>query len=69
MCLQVVWLDEIVAKARYGRWIEGTFPRFAPFPRSHAPGMHRGTAKAASPEEGSEYCIQLRRLRWHAVPP
>ena len=63
LCLQVVWLDVIVAKARYGRWIEGAFPRFAPFPSRHAPGMHKGTAKAANPGESSEYCIQLRRLR------
>ncbi len=39
----VVWLDSVAARARYGRWIEGTLPRLIPFPKT---GKARGGSAA-----------------------
>ena len=61
--MQIVWLDTIAAKARFGGWIEGHFPRFAPFPRNYGPKKAAKTTSAALAEEGDEYWIHLKRLR------
>ena len=64
--MQVVWLDVTVAKARFGRWIEGSLPQFGPFPKV---GRVRGK-KNLGPGKGvggkgsdDSYWVNLRRLR------
>ena len=54
--MQVIWLDVIAARARYGRWIGGCLPSFVPVPLAG-----KATAKArkgGAPGEG-----QLLSLR------
>jgi len=55
-------MDTVVAKARYGRWIDGVYPRFGSFPRNHAPKTGGGKRRGAAGET-EEPWIQLRRLR------
>ncbi|KAK9807992.1 hypothetical protein WJX73_000666 [Symbiochloris irregularis] len=65
----VAWLDEIAAKARFGRWIDGRFATFVPFPKTG-----RARSKAAKDQEaardsergtlaGADEYVRLRRLR------
>lgn len=75
LTLQVVWLDAVAARARYGRWVGGVLPEFVPFPKT---GKARGGSKKAqqaqqaagggpggveSEEEGGGCYVYLRRLR------
>ena len=76
---QVVWLDTVAAKARYGRWIGGVLSELTTFPKT---GRARGGAakqqqqQAAEEEEEGEggalddserHWVYLRRLRWGAL--
>lgn len=75
LTVQVVWLDAVAARARYGRWVGGVLPEFVPFPKT---GKARGGSKKAqqaqqaagggpggveSEEEGGGCYVYLRRLR------
>ena len=67
---QVLWLDSTAAKARYGRWIDGCLPAFAPFPtttRARTKQQKRdaaveAAARAASNTDDDSF-IRLSRLR------
>ena len=45
---QVVWLDTVAARARYGRWIGGVLPELVPFPKT---GRARGGSKAKGQQQ------------------
>jgi hypothetical protein len=53
--LQVVWLDNVAARARYGRWLGGVLPEFVPFPKTGKArgGSKRAGAAAAAKSEGT----------------
>ena len=68
--LQVVWLDVVAARARYGRWIGGSLPSFVPVPiagkasakaRKGNKAPERQPAAAAGEEE--QLAIRLKQLR------
>ena len=74
--LQVAWLDEVAAKARFGRWIDGRFPTLVPFPKTGKARGGRSTSKAGkghrdSPTDNEgdhvsasrEHFVRLRKLR------
>ena len=46
---QVVWLDSVAARARYGRWMGGVLPEFLPFPKT---GKARGGSKLTAYKGG-----------------
>ena len=47
--MQVVWLDVVTARARYGRWIGGYFPSFVPVPLAG-----KASAKARKGNQSAE---------------
>ncbi|KAL3134938.1 hypothetical protein ABBQ32_007900 [Trebouxia sp. C0010 RCD-2024] len=66
----VVWLDVVAARARYGRWIGGSLPSFAPVPtagkasakaRKGNKPPERQPAAETGEEEG--FAIRLKQLR------
>ena len=67
---QVLWLDTTAAKARYGRWIDGCLPAFAPFPtttrartkQQKKDAAVEAAARAASGMDDDAF-IRLSRLR------
>lgn len=71
VALQVIWLDVIAARARYGRWIGGTLPTFVPVPLAGKASAkarkgnvvgNSGQSGVGSGEE-QEYSIRLKQLR------
>lgn len=78
---QVLWLDAVAARARYGRWIGGVLPEFVPFPKTGRArgGSKQAAAAAAAEEQGAagggeagqddsdRHWVYLRRLRWGAA--
>lgn len=57
-------MDTIVAKARFGGWVEGHYTRWSSFPRNNAPRASGKRKSAAIVEdEGEEFWIHLKRLR------
>ena len=67
---QVLWLDITAAKARYGRWIDGCLPAFAPFPtttRARTKQQKREAAVDAAArairDADDDAFIRLSRLR------
>ncbi|CAL5224634.1 g7352 [Coccomyxa viridis] len=66
----VLWLDTTAAKARYGRWIDGCLPSFAPFPtttkartkQQKKDAAVEAAARAASGMDDDSF-IRLSRLR------
>ena len=68
--LQVVWLDVIAARARYGRWIGGCLPSFVPVPMTgkvsaRAQRGSKGAEQpAGSPKQEETLAIRLKRLRY-----
>lgn len=63
--MQVAWLDELAAKARFGRWLDGRFPSFVPFPKTGK--ARKGSKATVSAGGGVERppaeLIRLKRLR------
>lgn len=72
---QVVRLDVIMAKTRYGDWIEGCLPTFVPFSFAFHRGQGGSAAKsgrkgkrlaAEVAEDEEQLYIQMKRLRCSA---
>ena len=67
--MQVVWLDVVTARARYGRWIGGYFPSFVPVPLAgKASAKARKGNQAAEGQEAAAdplkaYSVRLKQLR------
>lgn len=67
--MQVVWLDVIAARARYGRWIGGCLPCFVPVPMTgkvsaRAQKGSKGLEQpAASQAQEEKLAIRLKHLR------
>ena len=69
--MQVVWLDVVAARARYGRWIGGYLPSFVPVPLAG-----KASAKARKGDQTAEsqlevandpekaFAIRLKQLRY-----
>lgn len=73
--MQVIWLDVVAARARYGRWIGGTLPTFVPVPVA---GKASATARkgnkppegqntASDGEEEEKFSIRLKQLRYRSL--
>ena len=69
--LQVIWLDVVVARARYGRWIGGTLPSFVPVPVAGKASAkaRKGNKPIESQSIGDDgeqerLSIRLRQLRY-----
>ena len=68
--VQVVWLDVVAARARYGRWIGGTLPTFVPVPsagkasakarKGNKPAERQPAVEAGEEEQ---FTIRLKQLR------
>ena len=68
--MQVVWLDVVAARARYGRWIGGALPTFVPVPiAGKASAKARKGNKpperqiAAEAGEEEQFAVRLKQLR------
>ena len=74
--VQVVWLDVVAARARYGRWIGGTLPTFVPVPLAAGKATAKARKGNKPPErqpaaeagEEEQFAIRLKQLRCEQLP-
>ena len=63
---QVAWLDCVAARARFGRWIEGEYATFEPFPKLDGSGQP-STSGAGQPAgawaDGAQDFVFMKAMR------
>ena len=66
---QVAWLDSVAARARFGRWIEGEYTTFEPFPRLEGSKPLGNGQPAAAWVSGANNFVFMKALRCGDLQP